>query len=423
MFSSIRQCLYPWIGNDHQEEPAGSLPEKPLLSLQQPGASLENKPGFAASDRRLPLSLDDKLASVVKRGDLQAINNLLLDAARHGSYDVVKALLERGADPKTRDSGHFTALHFATKNNNEQTGMLLNCLLNHGADLNALTLLNRSPLQCAVICGNLSAVSTLLEHGADPDIPDQFGFTPLNKAVAQGERNIVDKLLAHSANPDKFGVWTLNPLYKALFKQHTDIVHKLLNHGANPDPDLCNTSGRTMLNCLVENLRPVAEVRLMLANGADPNTCSNSGQTTLNFVVDRKDDCAAPLLKLLLANGADPNAHGEDGDTPLHLGVANQRSEFIEVLKKNGADPSVRNQLGWTALKSAEAEGATEIIDSLRKYIPVYQPRSLKACARTCIRQRLVQNRTLLAEVLSTDSDCLPLKDSLKAFVYNPLTV
>ncbi|WP_257283511.1 ankyrin repeat domain-containing protein [Endozoicomonas sp. SESOKO1] len=353
-----------------------------------------------------------------------AINDLLLDAAWHGDYDAVKALLDRGADPKTRDSGHFTALHFATRNNNEQTVLLLNCLLNHGADLNALTALNRTPLQCAVICGNLPAINTLLEHGADPDLPDQFGFTPLNKAVAQGDRIIVNKLLAHSANPDKFGVRTLNPIYKALFKQQTDIVHTLLAHGANPDPDLCNTSGRTMLNCLVENLRPVAEVWLLLANGADPNTCSNSGQTSLNFVVNREDGCAVQLLRLLLANGADPNARGEDGDTPLHVAVANDSPEFVRILVDNGADPGVRNQLGWTALKSAEAGGAApEIIDSLRNHIPVYQPGSLKACARTCIRQRLVQNRTLLADVLSTDSDCLPLKDSLKAFVYKPLTI
>ena len=324
---------------------------------------------------------------------------------------------------KPRDSGGFTALHLATRNSNEQTVLLVNCLLNHGVDLNAVTALNRTPLQCAVIRGNLLAVSTLLQLGADPDIPDQFGFTPLNKAVAQGDRIIVDKLLAHSANPDKFGVWTLNPLYKAVFKGHTDIVQTLLAHGANPDPDLCNTSGRTMLNCLVEKLRPVAEVSLMLANGADPNTCSNSGQTTLNFVIDRID-CPVPLLKLLLANGADPNARGEDGDTPLHLGVANKRLEFVEVLMENGADPGVRNSLGWTALKSAEADGnVPEIIDQLRQYVPVYQPGSLKACARTCIRQRLVKNRTLLADVLSKDSDCLPLKDSLKAYVYKPLAI
>ncbi|MGI2027727.1 ankyrin repeat domain-containing protein [Endozoicomonas acroporae] len=427
MFASIRQCLYPWIGSDHPEEPTGSLPATPLLSLQQPGTSADHNPGFAAasaSNRRLPLSTDDKATSVVRYNDPPALNDQLLDAAWHGNYDRVKALLHRGADPKTCDSGHFTALHFATRNSNDQTALLLNCLLNHGADLNAVTALNRTPLQCAVICGNLSAVSTLLEHGADPDIPDQFGFTPLNKAAEQGACKIVDKLLAHSANPDTFGVWTLNPLYKAVSKQHTDIVHTLLNHGANPDPDLCNSSGRTTLNCLVEKLRPVAEVRLMLANGADPNTCSNSGQTTLNFVVNRDDGCAVQLLKLLLANGADPNARGEDGDTPLHLGIANQSPELVRILMDSGADPGVRNQLGWTALKSAEAGGAApEIIDSLRNHIPVYQPGSLQACARTCIRQRLVQNRILLAEVLSTDSDCLPLKDSLKAFVYHPLKI
>ncbi|WP_257266427.1 ankyrin repeat domain-containing protein [Endozoicomonas sp. ONNA2] len=393
------------------------MPEKSLL--QQPGTSAEKNPGLA-NNRRLPPSTDDKLA---RHGDLPTINDQLLEAAWHGSYDVVKALLDRGADPRTRDSGHFTALHFATRNSNDQTVLLLNCLLNHGADLNALTALNRTPLQCAVICGNLSAINTLLEHGADPDIPDQFGFTPLNKAVAQGDRLIVDKLLAHSANPDKFGVWTLNPLYKAVFKGYTDIVQTLLAHGANPDPDLCNTSGRTMLNCLVEKLRPVAEVSLMLANGADPNTCSNSGQTMLNFVIDR-EDCPVPLLKLLLANGADPNARGEDGDTPLHLGVANKSLEFVKVLMENGADPGVRNSLGWTALKSAEADGnVPEIIDQLRQYVPVYQPGSLKACARTCIRQRLVKNRTLLADVLSTASDCLPLKASLKAYVYKPLAI
>ena len=347
-----------------------------------------------------------------------------------------------GADPNVRDDdGDCTPLHLAAKSDPWTTKsiMLMNCLLDKGADINALDEDECTPLLIAVHHGHAASVDTLLHRGADPDIPDWYGRTPLYHAVKPTkvpqlepteehslcQNNMVNSLLAYGANPNTIGDWPFSPLFTAILDGNSDIANMLLVNGADPNPDMCDESGRTPLNSLVDRYLPLHDIafaRFFLAQGADPNTCSQSGQTTLNFAVGNAEECKK-LVEDLLANGANPNKPGELGNTPLHLAIEKDCPEIVNTLLANGAHVDIPNTSGQTALNIATVKKNFAMIDILKNYIPAHQPKTLKSCARTCIRSRLVENRVLLVAALTPDSDWLPLNNDMKAYLYHPLTL
>ncbi|WP_257283508.1 ankyrin repeat domain-containing protein [Endozoicomonas sp. SESOKO1] len=211
----------------------------------------------------------------------------LLMAAKNSNYRICKALLDHGADPQAHDHNHWTALHWATWQVDQQSVMLLKCLLDHGVDINACNSMGRTPLCNAVISNVLPAVNILLDEGANPNIPDNDGRTPLDHAVSRGRTNMVDDLLAHGANPDTPGdnldeIGRSSALYEALRGQRIDILDMLLAYGANPNK--VSKQGDTPLHLAIEKSNPTC-VDMLLAHGANPNIRNQSCQTALEAAV------------------------------------------------------------------------------------------------------------------------------------------
>ena len=94
-------------------------------------------------------------------------------AAQNGHLDVVRLLLERGANVNAETSGvaGWTPLHFAAQNGHLE---VVRVLLERGANVNAQTTLfwedadaRRTPLHYATKNGHLEVVRLLLERGAN----------------------------------------------------------------------------------------------------------------------------------------------------------------------------------------------------------------------------------------------------------------
>jgi ankyrin repeat protein len=134
----------------------------------------------------------------------------LMLAAANGVTPATKLLLDRGVNPNqaTENSG-WTALHAAA---NSAPVELIRLLVARGADLNARTKEGATPLFQAVSGNRSAAVKALLELGADPNIATTHGLTalsvaqnrlsgPQSRESVEAAPQIVDLLLAHGANP------------------------------------------------------------------------------------------------------------------------------------------------------------------------------------------------------------------------------
>lgn len=117
----------------------------------------------------------------------------LMLASFNGHSDVVKILLEHGADPKKTDSQGQTALSFAASGPYPHTVELL---LKNGADPNYKDPNEGwSALMWAAAEGNEQVVNVLIEHGADPHLRDKDDETARDFAEANGHQKVAELII------------------------------------------------------------------------------------------------------------------------------------------------------------------------------------------------------------------------------------
>jgi ankyrin repeat protein len=234
--------------------------------------------------------------------------------------DVIRLLIERGADINARDSAGWTPLHIAVFRPWCELGAI-ELLLDSGADVNARDKRGATPLHVAIEGLRTDIAELLLNRGADPNAKDRWGGTPLCYA-AEG------------------GLW--------------DLVRLLVEHGAGVNAR--DQEGRTPLYHAVKGWAPLEIIELLLERGADPNAGDTRGYTPLHLAValGRLD-----VARLLLAHGADVNVRSEEGWTPLHDASHRGYVEFSELLLERGADPFAANCEGKTPVDLAEEELAS----------------------------------------------------------------
>lgn len=137
-------------------------------------------------------------ASNIEEGGVTA----LMEAARKGRLEVVKLLIEKGANINAGDNEGRKALHCAVYGGNTD---VMQTLLKAGADIN--TKENTSdftPLHLAAEDNNIDMVRFLLEHGADASLTDSEGNTPLAQTTDDAIKVLLTQAVQQTNNkPDK----------------------------------------------------------------------------------------------------------------------------------------------------------------------------------------------------------------------------
>jgi hypothetical protein len=114
-------------------------------------------------------------------------------AAFFGHRAIVEFLLKNGADVKAtaRNAQKVTALHGATARRDVQ---IVKLLLEAGADPNARQERGFTPLHDAAANGSEPLTELLLNHGARADAKTDDGKTPADMALERGHKNLAAML-------------------------------------------------------------------------------------------------------------------------------------------------------------------------------------------------------------------------------------
>lgn len=154
--------------------------------------------------------------------------------AYSGNVDILKMLINKGADVNAKTNDGWTAVHFAT---HEVQTEFLEYLLNNGAKIDEKEAEHGSTaLHIAAKNDYLDFVELLLNYGADIDSTDDRGRTALNIATKEGNNRIVRALLEYGCDIKNQSKKSFTPFESAMMLG-VDIFEGLFNHFGSDDDD------------------------------------------------------------------------------------------------------------------------------------------------------------------------------------------
>jgi ankyrin repeat protein len=343
--------------------------------------------GDAAKVRSL-IQAQVNLAPHDPRRATKSLTPLMLAAAA-GHVEVVKALIEAGAEvngtdesaPASDRTSSFGAKDLSRENLQELGRSLrptplslaaehghaevVRALVRAGSDVNAQDQLGRTPLMLAVNGNHSAIVEGLLTAKADVHARNKDQETALSLAVQRQNAHIARLLMAAGAKVNLKCCEGGTPLMKAAERCNLELVELLLNAGAKATTRSKGSGGPVKAASGATCEKPVPEgtaivpmpedkivpaVKCLLEAGADANAADGMGTTAL---MDAARNGYGELARMLLNAGANVRAADHTGWTALHWATVMRKPELVSILLNAGADPNASDSEGRTPFSLA----------------------------------------------------------------------
>nr|WP_253308677.1 ankyrin repeat domain-containing protein [Rickettsia endosymbiont of Ceutorhynchus assimilis] len=291
--------------------------------------------------------------------DINNVNNICL-AAQNGDISAVNYLLTKNTDVNTPDHTKQTALHYAARNGHDD---IVKLLLDHGANVNVITPDDGwTALHFAARNGYDGIVEVLLKHNADIiNIQTSFGSTALHLAAKNKHMAVIQVLLKKEADINIANNDGYTPAHYLKYLEYLKLEGLNIDH-LNLNTDINNVNNI----CLAAQNGDISTVNYLLTKNTDVNTLDHTKQTALHYAARNGHD---DIVKLLLDHGANVNViTPDDGWTALHFAARNGYDGIVEVLLKHNADIiNIQTSCGSTALHLAAKNKHIAVIQVLLK--------------------------------------------------------
>ena len=295
-----------------------------------------------------------------------AADDVLYFASEAGNIEIVRILLERGANQLG-----LALVGAAAKRRIEVVKLLLRA---QGERISMERL--KIALQSAVHRGCIDIVRSIVEYGVD----EKALNGALRESISRSKTDMAEYLLDSGAHINAAPDNAHSNLYLACAQGSSDMVALLLARGA--DPNAVDGRGERPLGAA---LSYPEIVQLMLQGGtspnqillkADPDQYIADGKTALLELAISRCDNACSALAILLRHNADPNlARSDTGETPLMAAAVAERTDRVQLLLEYKADVTQLNQAGRSVLDIlGNAWQYRNIVKLCKEYIHINRP-------------------------------------------------
>lgn len=279
----------------------------------------------------------------------QTARSALADAANQGSLEIVKMMVEQGADPGAAMTAAVSA----------RASAIVEYLESQGGKEDA------APLVVAARRGDLAAVDAAITARADLEVTDYQGRTPLIRAAFYGHAPVVTRLAKAGA---KLDAATTEDKHSALLlaanEGHVDVIKAFAAVKADMNVRAGADAPTPLLAAILNN--QLGSVRALLAAGADPNVWTEDLTTAVRRAAVQGN---LAMTQALLAAGARVNdRHGAQWRPPVLavLGICGHAPEgdgendyyrvaLLKALVKAGADGKAKDDSGKTPVEIVSA--------------------------------------------------------------------
>ena len=366
-----------------------NIPQKPKGELNPDSAKIgSGDVGLApfqpealenATDGAKSMIFDENFLSVIVAGDEEKTREFLarkydvnckgddgitplLLAARHKRENILRMLLEQGANPRARDIEGQTTLHQLTMLREIPISeTLIDLLLRDRPPLDISDSMGNTPLMFACASGENLLARKLISHGADVCAAKlNDGVTPLHYAVFNGNVQIIPLLITNGADPGAKRESGYTPLHDAALGDSTDAIEQLLLAGADKEATVVPSKSTPLLSAVRSG--KLACVTILLQNGVNVKASDSMGKTSIHLAASQGQ---LEMVKALLDHGADPDARDDHQETSLTGASAKGQLEVVKTLLHHGANPDARNWNKRTSLHRATIKGQLEVIKAL----------------------------------------------------------
>ncbi|OXU26811.1 hypothetical protein TSAR_005042 [Trichomalopsis sarcophagae] len=270
--------------------------------------------------------------------------------------------------------GSFTALHYAAHNNCYQVTELL---LNNGANVNAITRENWTPLMFAVTFGFTDTVELLLARGADVSIRSSQGLTAIHYAFNSKRRidALIDLLLSYAPkliNPTT--PWGLSHFHIACARGNLSVIEAFIENkvdiNAKVDFKSSKYPGYSPLHFAIEFTR-LHVVDVLIKNRATLNLKDMRGMTPLHLaclqnyrtlivmlneqimriseeairIWRHSCDDVVRIVELLLFYNADVNIKDDVKATPLYYAFGTEKLKDSIIMMTAGGYAAIEKSI------------------------------------------------------------------------------
>uniref|UniRef100_A0A2K6P1Z0 Ankyrin repeat and SOCS box protein 15 n=1 Tax=Rhinopithecus roxellana TaxID=61622 RepID=A0A2K6P1Z0_RHIRO len=238
---------------------------------------------------------------------IQQILEIVLDAVKKGSYDMVSTLIKHNTSLDQPCVKRWSAMHEAAKQ------------------------------------GRKDIISLLLKHGGNVHLRDGFGVTPLGVAAEYGHCDVLEHLIHKGGDVLALADDGASVLFEAAGGGNPDCISLLLEYGGSGN--VPNRAGHLPIHRAAYEGHYLALKYLIPATSK--NAIRKSGLTPIHSAADGQ---SAQCLELLIENGFDVNtlladhisqSYDDERKTALYFAVSNNDVRCTEVLLAAGADPNL----------------------------------------------------------------------------------
>ncbi len=269
----------------------------------------------------------------VNQHDYEGVPLLLKALRSNPDTKIIEMMLKSGANPNQGD-GSFSPLTVAI---DAQRSDLVKLLLDSGADVNSQDNYGETPLHKAAAKGNEMVVKVLLDvQGINVNAQNNSGLPPIEVARENRHGKIMELLARHpSYNKD----YASEKLLREVGALSPDVnkIYDLLRLGA--DVNVRDSNGSTPLDIGAYSGHDAVVKLLLTAPGININAQDKNGWTPLHYAIHGGNEA---VVKTLLAYpGINLAIKSKYGGSPLSqaLFMRSPNKKIIEMLLDAGASP------------------------------------------------------------------------------------